>query len=94
MFDIWRDESGRVHLCGRFNAAHVERAEAVFSTVTGPCVVDFTELEYVSSAGLSVLLAAQRRLGDDGHGLVLCGLSKHVSDLFRVAGFDAIFEIE
>jgi anti-sigma B factor antagonist len=93
-FDIWRDESGCVHLEGKFHAAHVERAEAVFSEVTGPCTVDFSKLEYVASAGLSVLLATQRRLNDDGSGLVLKGLSKHITDLFRVAGFDAIFEIE
>ncbi len=94
MFDIWRDERGEVGLAGRLDASQADRARDVFAEVEASCRVDFSGLEYISSAGLGVLLETQRRLGDAGHGLVLTGLSKHITDLFRVAGFDAIFEIE
>lgn len=94
MFDIRRDEQGCVHLQGRLDASQAEKARAVLSAVTGPCKVDFSRLDYISSAGLGVLLETQKRLSDSGHGLTLTGLSKHISDLFRVAGFDSIFDIE
>ena len=93
MFEIGRDGSGRVRMSGRFNASHAERARDVLSSVSETCTVDFTELEYISSAGLSVLLETQQRLGGTGHELVLTGLSRHLTDLFRIAGFDRIFKI-
>ena len=54
----------------------------------------FENLEYISSAGLSVLLMTQKRLAGDGHELKLVNLSNHISDVFRYAGFDLIFSIE
>ncbi len=94
MFDIRRDPDGTIRFTGRLDAAHAERARETMSLATSGCVVDMRELEYISSAGLSVLLEAQRRLVDQGRGLVLRSPSKHIFDLLRVAGLDAVFEIE
>ena len=54
MFSITVGDDGEIHLSGRFDASRVEQAEAVFSRVTNTCHVNFSELQYISSAGLGV----------------------------------------
>lgn len=93
MFEITRDEAGAIHLRGRFDAAQVNRAKEVFSLVDDSCEVDFTELSYISSAGLGLLFATQKRLADSGGALTLTNLNPHIREVFRIAGFDHIFEI-
>lgn len=93
MFDIKLADDGRVLLSGRLDASRVESVRTVLGAVTGSCTLDFSELEYISSLGLGVLLEAQKRLSNDGHGFVITNLSPHIKDLFKLAGFDLIFEI-
>ena len=50
-------------------------------------------LEYISSAGLGVLLKTQKRVMAGGQGLRLVNANKHIRDIFKYAGFDRIFEI-
>lgn len=94
MFDVSRGEKDQVRLSGRLDASQVEKLKGVLDTVTQSCILDFTELEYISSAGLGVLLATQKRLSDLGHNLKLVNLNKHIRNVFAVAGFDFIFDIE
>lgn len=84
----------QIRLGGVFDASQVRTAEPVFEEIQKSAVVDFEGLEYISSAGLSVLLMTQKRLADGGHELKLVNLSSHISDVFRYAGFDLIFRIE
>ena len=93
MLDI-RFADGEIRLAGIFDASQVPTAEPVFDQVVQTTVVNFQDLEYISSAGLSVLLMTQKRLANDGHELKLVNLSNHISDVFRYAGFDLIFSIE
>jgi anti-anti-sigma factor len=93
MFNATMPEEGQVRLSGRFDAAQVEKARTVFDRITAATVVDFAELEYISSAGLGILLMTQRRLKESGNGLKLINMNKHIRDVFQYAGFDKIFEI-
>jgi anti-sigma B factor antagonist len=93
MFNATTPEEGQVRLSGRFDAAQVEKARTVFDQINVPAVVDFAELEYISSAGLGILLMTQRRLRESGKGLKLVNMNKHIRDVFQYAGFDKIFEI-
>jgi len=79
---------------GRFDAAQVDKAREFFDGVSGAQVVDFEKLDYISSAGLGVLLATQKRLMGQGHGLKLVKVQSHIRDVFHFSGFDQIFEIE
>lgn len=93
MLDI-RVEEGNVFLAGVFDASQVATAEEVFDKLSDSTVIDFSKLEYISSAGLSVLLRTQKKLSENGGELTLRNLSSHISDVFRFAGFDLIFKIE
>jgi anti-sigma B factor antagonist len=94
MFSISRNEQGDVLLAGRFDASRADEADAFLAGVTSTCRVDLQNLEYISSAGLGILLKAQKRLMATGNGLILTNLNKLVKDIFRLARFDVIFKIE
>mgnify|MGYP006172618549 CR=1 FL=1 len=93
MLDISVGTNGEILLSGRFDAAEAEKARQVFLNLDGPKVVDFSRLDYISSAGLGVLLAAQKKRSEDGSGLKLVNMNGHIRDVFRFSGFDQIFEI-
>lgn len=94
MFNVTIDDAGEVHLIGRLDASATEDASAAFAKITTSARMDFKELEYISSAGLGVLFATQKRLKGAGHGLTLANLNPHVRDVFKYARFDLIFTIE
>ena len=94
MFEIKPVEEGRLLLIGRFDAAQTDKAMATLYALTSTTVLDCSELGYCSSAALGVLFEAQRRLVEAGHGLKLVNLSPHLRELFAIAGFDKILEIE
>lgn len=94
MFDIGIGEQGEVVVTGRLDAAQTEKAQAFLDSVEGSAVMDFSGLDYISSAGLGVLLRTQKRLMANNGGLKLIKVSPHIHNIFRYSGFDHIFEIE
>ena len=93
MFDIQKRQDGGVALTGNCHADHTDKMRVVLNEVGESCLVDFSDLRYIASAGLGVLLATQKRLKEDGHALILANLNPHISEVFRITGFDKIFEI-
>jgi anti-sigma B factor antagonist len=56
-------------------------------------VLDFSQLDFISSSGLRVLLAAGKQLKSVSGKMVLCALKEHVKEVFDVAGFTMLFSI-
>lgn len=56
-------------------------------------VVNFDKVDFVSSAGLRVLLATAKRLGGSGGSLRVCGLNETVSEVFEISGFSTILSV-
>ncbi len=94
MFEIKSDDSGHIYFAGRLDASQVDKLSHVLDQVLESCTIDFKDLTYISSAGLGVLLATQKRLNDRGHSLNFINMNKHIKDIFILAGFDLIFKIE
>ena len=94
MFEIQQAPDGAVALVGRLDAAQAAGLQAALDKVSGAARLDFGRLEYVSSAGLGVLLKTQKRLAASGASLTLFNVSPHIMDVFRYSGFDQIFRIE
>lgn len=95
MFEIDYNSNGDIYLAGRLDASQSSAATVFLDAVVKPSIVDFARLEYISSAGLGVLLATQQRLvSEHGSGLRLINLNKHVADVFRIAGFDRVIDID
>jgi anti-anti-sigma factor len=57
-------------------------------------VIDMAGVEYISSAGLRVLLVAAKRLKPPAGALVLCGLGPGVRTVLELAGFMSLFVVE
>jgi len=93
MLKIEFGEGGAVIIVGRLDAAQCPAAQAFLEPVEGSVTLDCRGLEYISSAGLGVLLKTQKRVMPTGRGLRLINANRHISDIFRYAGFDKIFEI-
>ena len=56
-------------------------------------ILDFADVEYISSAGLRVLLSAHKAMSKKG-GVKLTNVSKDVMEIFEVTGFNDFMNIE
>ncbi len=57
-------------------------------------VIDCTDLEYISSAGLRFFMQLKRESEAKGGSIRICHLNEDVADIFRMSGFQNIFEID
>jgi anti-anti-sigma factor len=94
MLSIEQGQDGGVVIAGRLDAAEAPSAQAFLDRVSGTVTLDCTGLDYISSAGLGVLLKTQKRLLVANGKLRLAGLKPHLLDVFTYSGFDQLFEID
>ncbi len=85
--------SGRIdtQTSPEFEAAIKESLEA--NKAINKLVLDFTEIDYISSAGLRVLLSAHKSLMKK-EGLTLMNVNPSVYEIFEVTGFNSILDIK
>jgi anti-anti-sigma factor len=56
-------------------------------------LLDFAELQYISSAGLRIVLLAAKRMKAAGGKLALCSLNPQIAEVFEISGFSRILDI-
>lgn len=85
-----------LELAGRLDTSTAPALEQeIKDSVTGDIrelILDFKELQYISSAGLRVLLAAQKRMNKQG-GMVVKNVNDMVMEVFQVTGFIDILTV-
>ena len=83
---------------GRIDTTTSPAIEDTLQSVVGggarDLVIDLRQVEYISSAGLRVLLVAAKRMRDLRGRLVLCAMTEPVRQVFQLAGFLPLFDIE
>lgn len=94
MLNLETESDGRVVISGRLDAAQSQSAQTFLDALTGNVTLDCNKLEYISSAGLGVLLKTQKRLSATSGKLKLVCVNRHLRDIFMYSGFDQLFEIE
>lgn len=57
-------------------------------------IMDFTDLKYISSAGLRLLIVTQKNLNSTNTPFVIKNVNDNVREIFRMSGFDKILEIK
>lgn len=84
-----------VNLTGRLDTITAPQLEKELDDLSGieKLVLDFAGLEYLSSAGLRVLLAAQKTMNKQGE-MIVRNVNETISDIFEVTGFSDILTIE
>ena len=56
-------------------------------------IIEFKDLDYISSAGLRVILKATKALKREDGKIMLCDMQDYVKEVFEIAGFDSILPI-
>ncbi|MEO8838425.1 MAG: STAS domain-containing protein [Herbaspirillum sp.] len=94
------EQSGAVLIVspeGQLNSGNAAVAEAeILGYLTGGAnqlLLDLSELDYISSAGLRVVLVAAKRLKQSAGQLVLCGMRPHIREVFDISGFLTILNV-
>ena len=86
-----------LHITGRLDAATSPILEKhllnAMEQGEKKLLLDFLNVEYLSSSGLRAMLATQKKLDAIGGELVLFAIDDMVMEVIKVAGFDRIFKI-
>ncbi len=90
------DSKTIIALAGRLDTTTTPELEEKMSDVFEGCkslVFDFKELEYISSAGLRVLLSSQKKMNSQGD-MKLINVGPEIYEVFQITGFVDILTIE
>ena len=90
------DKILNVKVEGRLDTATAPELEKELDEVLGEAeelVFDFEGLEYMSSAGLRILLATQKKMSAKG-GMKVTNVNDVISEIFEITGFSDILTIE
>lgn len=85
-----------VSLAGRLDSSTSAQLEQYILTKVGGqprLIIDFSKLDYISSAGLRVLLLAAKKVKQGNGRLILCALKEHIREVFEISGFLSILDI-
>jgi anti-sigma B factor antagonist len=92
------EDTVTITLSGRLDtitqAELASELDKVFEQGKVNLVFDFTALDYISSAGLRVMLTAQKRVNSLGTTLKIVGTKPEVKEIFEVTGFTGIMNLE
>ncbi|MDX1449666.1 MAG: STAS domain-containing protein [Acidimicrobiia bacterium] len=92
------DGHGAVRMKGDLTGAARETVEAAYARAEAPVIVlDFTEVGYINSTGIAIVVGVLARARADGRQVRAFGLDEHYRKIFqitRIADFMAIFDDE
>jgi anti-anti-sigma factor len=98
--DIREEKRGKVKIVGlrgRLDANSSQGVEnqllALMNQGEDRLVLDFSELTYMSSLGLRVLMMVAKNIKQVNGKLALSGLNDHIYEIFKIARFTNIFSI-
>ena len=90
-----KDKELTIALDGRLDTSTAPSLEAELKDIEKitSLVIDMEKLAYISSAGLRVLLKAQKIMNKQGS-MLIKNVSQEIKDIFEVTGFDEILNVE
>lgn len=85
------------HISGRLDSSATAELEAkVLESLDGGAkhlLLDFSQLEYINSAGLRVLVMSYQRLNPQGGRILICGVRDYIAEIFDISGYNRIFSM-
>ena len=84
-----------INVEGRIDSTSAPELESTIKDLIENCtdmVFDFKNLEYISSAGLRILLGARKLLGNNGTKVI--NVNDTIYEIFEVTGFSLILDVE
>ena len=100
MHSIYTEKKGPVsvvNIKGRVDASNSGQIhERLMDEIEGGCnklVVDFSEVTYISSAGLRILIYASKAVIKNSGSFSICSVSKNIEKIFQISGLTGLFNI-
>jgi anti-sigma B factor antagonist len=94
MFVVRMEEAGRVALQGRLDASQADLAQEQLGAYSGSLTLDCAQLDYISSAGIGVVVETFKRLSRSGGEFKLVNVPPRIRTVFRYAGLDRVIPME
>ena len=86
-----------VHFHGDLDSVGARMVDEKFTSATGDrtghLIVDLSDVQFISSAGLAMLLVKGKMLNRSGGKLSVAGASKRVQEVLAMAGFQELFDL-
>jgi len=96
--NIKNDEIEIISISGRLDATTASEAEQTIIPIINDgdakVIIDLQNLEYISSAGLRILLLVAKNISAKNGKLCICSLTGNVKSVFEISGFLSVFAIE
>ena len=80
-------------LDGIYGSAFANQVGELIIGTNPKILIDFTDVDYVSSAGLRALLLLVKKTKASGGAFALCGLNEQVREVLDISGFTQMFSI-
>ena len=92
-----RDGVSILNLGGRIDASNSgqvhERIMDEIEEGRNAIVIDFSEVSYISSAGLRILVHASKTLMRNSGAFSICSVNKNIEKIFQISGLTGLFDI-
>lgn len=86
-----------ISLNGKLDAYHSEDIEEkllpLIEKFDKHFIIDFSEVDYISSAGLRLFMKISKLLDKSGKQIAFAYVNKHLSEIFEITGFNTIFKM-
>jgi len=90
--DVWVVAvNGR--LDGIYSSAFANQVGALITGTNPKILIDFAEIDFVTSAGLRAMLLLVKKANEAGSVFALCGVNDQVRQVLDISGFTAMFRI-
>jgi anti-anti-sigma factor len=80
-------------LDGIYSSAFANQVGALITGTNPKILIDFTDIDFVTSAGLRALLVLVKKANASGSAFALCGVNEQVREVLDISGFTEIFSI-
>ena len=95
--EVRQDDVNIYRVQGRLDSnSSPELEQRIFEAIdkgSKDMVLDFEELDYISSAGLRVILKATKDIKRADGKIILCAMQDYVKEVFEISGFDSLLPI-
>ena len=92
-----RDGASIFNLGGRIDASNSSQIhERIMDEIENGCksmIVDFSQVSYISSAGLRILIYASKAMVKESGCFYICSINKNIEKIFQISGLTELFEI-
>jgi anti-anti-sigma factor len=95
MFEIeYQKNSNIVKIVGNLDASKTQEVKDILGKIDESFTIDMSELNFICSAGIGVLVMTHKRLNERGEKVYLTDLNNYINKVFEASRLDTIFDIK